>query len=237
MRLTPAAILLLCGLFNRLRHKPDIIGGDQVEANAEIFLVELAFAHIVQMPVIDILHAMAIENIEHTVVDKIAEHDRIMQKNELFGLRCGLRKLFANGERQLQACGLPADNAFILGLDAEFAHPAARAANDFVFDQIRVVIQKRKGGNAVFLKEFGHFVDGCPPIVMVAFADELAAGQGIQKFQVFESFLQGDAPGNIAGKHDRIVFGNGFQPVFAQLLVVICPARSENIHRFFGCEG
>ena len=89
----------------------------------------------------------------------------------------------------------------------------------------------------IFLKEFGHFIDGRPPIVMVALADELAAGQGIQKFQVFECLLQGDAPGNIAGKHDRIVFGNGFQPVFAQLLVVICPARPENIHRFFGCEG
>ena len=129
-------------LFDGLRHKPDIIGGDQVEANAEIFFVELIFAHIVQMSVIDILHAVAIENVEHSVVDKIAEHNRIMQKNELFGLRRGLSKLFTVGKRQLQACSLPADNAFILGLDAEFTHPAACAAKDFVFCQIRVVIQK-----------------------------------------------------------------------------------------------
>ena len=75
------------------------------------------------------------------------------------------------------------------------------------------------------------FLGGAPPVVVVAFTEDLRAGQRLDELQVRERLIHGNSPGDITGDQDRVRRAHLRAPVSLEPLHMIVPGRSENIHR------
>ena len=84
----------------------------------------------------------------------------------------------------------------------------------------------------MFAEKTVHLGGGVPPEIMVSFADQLFARQGIQKRKIAYGFLQCGCPGNVPGADDIIFVGDDPAPVGFQARAVICPAHTEFFHGF-----
>ena len=90
-------------------------------------------------------------------------------------------------------------------------------------------MQDMQGIKALRLEVGVHLVGCGPPVIVVAFHDELLAGQLLQKRKILAGICQAHGPADVPCQHDGILRGDEFAPVALQPLHVAIPAR-ENIH-------
>ena len=98
-------------------------------------------------------------------------------------------------------------------------------------------MQIGKGVNAVCLIEFRHFFDGIPPIIVVSLEQNFFAGKIVDETEIGKRFLEIDAPRKIAGNDNGVLLTDRFEPVFLDFFSMLCPTRTELVHRFIDGKG
>ena len=108
---------------------------------------------------------------------------------------------------------------------------------DIVSNLVCIVVEEGYCGDSVFVKEILMLSHGRPPKIVVTLADQLFAGQGIQKTEILERILKLKSPGNIARNDHRVLLVDHRTPVLADLFHIIDPAGAKDGHGFASVRG
>ena len=99
-----------------------------------------------------------------------------------------------------------------------------------------VVVEKVKGGEALFPEKGAHFGHRGPPVIVVALHQQLLAGELLQKAEVRLRLRKVDAPGGVPRQHQGILHRQGGEAL-PNAVHVILPRGAEHLHGFVSGQG
>ena len=108
--------------------------------------------------------------------------------------------------------------------------PAARAANDARAHIVSIIVKNINGIELVFGEKRFHFARGRPPKIVVALANELFAGECVQKTKIVQGFFQFQTPRDISGNDHRILGTYNCSPIFLKSPHIVGPSGAEFFH-------
>ena len=180
------------------------------------------------MTVIALSNRIFFQNVEYFVANAICVDRRKMQENKHGKRRILLFERHCRRKTDLKSLGFSRYYFLIInftnGLLLFFViEPTARAAHNTILKQISVVVKQLYRGYIILFKKRKDLICCGPPEIVVALADDLCAGEGIEKKEIRLGFFKCHCPGNIARNHHGVVVIDDRAPIFIQFFGVIFP--------------
>ena len=147
-----------------------------------------------------------------------------MQKAVFFRVSRQLQRAFEPPEFP------PEDLLVVAALLLRVIEPPARAAQSDITVKEAGIIQDVKIRKAVLRAEAVKGPQRCPPVVVVALQDDLAARDSVHERKILRRVVEAHCPAEIAEQDGRVLRANHLQ-IFPQLFHIPCPAAPEHVHR------